>query len=341
MTMPEDFDGGTAEMLRNAGEGYERLKPLAERLTTDIKLNTGKDNDESELWKEFGYSRSIAQLSKMTQKVYGYQRDAAVVEPLGQTAVRGSDTLAEFVFDAPCVNRQARWNEEDRLAAMWNRLANESDAPKDPDSPDVHVLLGRWSKANAFMAEARIFEEMNGIDASVHLYDEYLVHQDARAAVRMEAAKLPPADKQFFDCRTRQYQIMDERSFDLAMGYPIHDFTDLKTRLVDGADVHDLVQEMPWPWKESYSVANGSMMDGVAHRQQLMALNAQQLPQQQQMNPWGMAPPWMMNGPQGQDEDEDDEDGKPDKRKALLGFFGGNKSKEPKPIRRRNRGGRR
>ena len=168
-----------------------------------------------------------------------------------------------------------------------------------------------------------------------------------RQEVQMEAAKLPPAFNMFFWCRLRQYGIMREQAYDKAMGHPTHDFTDVKTEIAAGRDIHEIVHLMPWPFREAYQLVMGSMLDGESHRTVLMAMIAGQLPPPTM--PWGggmmpgMWPGMMPNGPE---EGEQDGENPPDKRKAMFSFFGGKKNghtPEPPPqIRRRaNRGNKR
>ena len=87
----------------------------------------------------------------------------------------------------------------------------------------------------------------------------------------------------------------------------------------------------------------GSMMDGKAHRELLMAMVAGQLPAQM---PWQMPPGyWPQQGmqPPGQPgEQDEDEDGQQDKRPALVKLFG-RKAPDPKQnhIKRNGRGSKR
>ena len=150
----------------------------------------------------------------------------------------------------------------------------------------------------------------------------------------------------YFRCRVKQYEIMRERQYDLAMGYPTHDVTELKHKLAEGGNVHDLVPEMTWPWKLGYNLVTRSTSDGEAWRTVMMHWYAQQAPQQQTPQwgaPPGYYPPFMNNGmaPDG----EQDPDEPPDKRKAIFGFFGNKNGHKPqqepeqnKKPRRRSRG---
>ena len=191
------------------------------------------------------------------------------------------------------------------------------------------------------MLQAQIVEERDGIDAAVSLYPKFTKMKKQRDDVQMKASELPPAENMLFWCRVRQYKIMRERAYDLALGYPTHDFTDVKRKLATGENIHDLIPEMAWPWRESYQLVMGSTADGESWRTTLMAMYAQELPRPP-TQPWGMPPgyfPPYMNG-NGSGEEEGEE--QPDNRRPLLGLFGGNKQQpqepEPKKTRRRARG---
>ena len=80
---------------------------------------------------------------------------------------------------------------------------------------------------------------------------------------------------------------------------------------------------MIWPFKEGYQRIEGSMMDGESHRMQMIAMNAQQVPQ----------PQWPMMQPVQPDPEQP-----PDTRKAFFTF--GHQQQQPQqqfPKRRRAR----
>ena len=122
---------------------------------------------------------------------------------------------------------------------------------------------------------------------------------------------------------------MRERAYDLAMGYPTHDFTEVKGEIAEGADISDIVHKMTWPFREAYLLLFGSMMDGHAHRELLMAMIAQQLPAPPQPPP-GYWPPQ----PQQEEQDGDEpEDG----RKAIFGVkLGGAKQDQQQQQQRKS-----
>ena len=77
--------------------------------------------------------------------------------------------------------------------------------------------------------------------------------KERRDKAEMEATELSPPEYQLFWRRLRQYQITRERAYDLALGFPTLDVTELKQQLAEGGNVHDLVPKMLWAFKEAYS----------------------------------------------------------------------------------------
>ena len=341
--LPEDYPGGVKEMVEGASsDPYEDLIPLASRKTTEIKVRAGDGANEAEMAAKFGYSMPIAKMLRRTETLYGYIRDANIEDPVELVAIRRANGLCDVIFDADCLNRQGRYDEEEERAQQWMKLAAETPNNDADSMKGINDLLDRWSEADAFMLQAKIVEERDGIDAAAVHYKEFAHMEQQRDDVQMEAAKLPPAANMLFWCRVRQYKIMRERAYDLALGYPIHDFTEVKRKLLDGGNVHDLIPEMAWPWKVAYQLVTSSTADGESYRTMMMAMYAQQLPSPQVPQAWGAPngyyPPYQ-NGQQGEGDDED----QPDKRPALFGFFGRNGNRpqqepEKKQTRRRSRG---
>ena len=330
--MPEDYQNGVQGMIDDGPlDEYEPLRPLADRRTTsEIKIKSGGTDNEAEMIRKFHISIPIIQLFRVTQKLYGFVQNSNVKTDLEASALDGAISLNDFLLDAPCLNREGRWQYEESRAQEWLKRVESTD--------EAHRLLKRWSQAAAFMLRARVVEEQEGIDAAVPLYPKFIKMKKRRKKVYMKAAKLPPAENMYFRCRVRQYEIMNERQYDLDMGYPTADVTDLKRKLAEGANVHDLVPEMPWPWRVAYNLCTRSMSDGEALRTLLMAMQSQQLPQQTPPN-WGPPPGYWPPYQNGQNPDSDEP---PDQRRPIFGFLSGNKpnkdQNEPKQVRRRSRG---
>ena len=349
MKMPEDYENGVQGMIDDT-KPYPELTPLAQRSATEVKLKTNNGVSDEELYKQYSFSAGIMQVANITKKLYGFMRDGNVQDRLEQIAIRSTNALNDLIMDAPCLNRDGRYAVEEKKAQQWLKLIEQdiqrpvvNDAGEEEPAPDhrrqLYDLLNRWSAADAFMLQARLIEEQHGLDAAEHLYEEYAAKAQQLEDIRMEASQLPANYNMLYMCRVRQFEIMRERTYDLAMGYPNNDLTDVKRQLVEGGDIHDLVPMMPWPFKESYNQLMSSMMDGDAHRTLWMSLTAGQLPAQQP--PWPMGPqgfwPGMANG-QPQNGENGDE-GPPDQRRALFNF-GGNRQQAQEPpkgnhIRRR------
>ena len=339
-TPPNALDSATALLddMENNPDAYPDIEPLPKRGSTAVQLRRDGATDE-ELYRKYSYSRVLAQLSEHTKKPFGYQRDAHVVDPEEKLAVLGSHALADLFLDADCVNREGRWRTEEARARQWQRLMSAS--PRPEGAPDIDDLLNRWSAADAFCQQALIEELKYGIDATLHLDDQWEQRDEERRQVEMEASRLPAAENMFFRCRLLQYQIMRERTFDLAMGWPTADYTDLKEKLADGGDIHDHIMGMIWAFKEGYQRIEGSMMDGESHRMQMIAMNAQQVPQPQwPMMPYGMpaAPgqPMMQPAQPGQPAQPEPEQ-PPDTRKAFFSFGQKQQPQQQTPQRRRAR----
>ena len=163
---------------------------------------------------------------------------------------------------------------------------------------------------------------------------------EQRQRVEIEAARLPAATNMYFWCRVTQQRIMREQHHDLALGYPVQDFTAVKKKLADGAEIHDVAHEMDWAFQEAFQLVETSLAGGEEHRTQLMSMYARQLPMN--ASPWGWgAGPWGgMGGPQDQEQDPDSP---PDKRPAMFnvgGFFGRNGQNNGQDRRRGKGGGR-
>ena len=349
---------------------YRELMPLAQRGATSVKLSRPQGDDDGELYRKFGFSIPIIKMHQLGTKLYGYMRDGHVTDPDEKAAIMGSNALNDLILESPCVTREERYNEEETRAQGWIKLIGGSvgrgSFPRDPYSADrnghcaeedmdegshedgaeedmdgepleagagrtaIDYLLDEWGEADAFMLQCRIDEERYGIDYAAQHYDDYDRMEAKRRETEMRASQLPPAENMLFWCRVRQYQVMRERALDLAMGYPVQDYSQVKQDIAKGADVHDIAPRLPWAFNIGYQRVLGSMLDGQEHRLQMISMNAQQIPAQPQQMPWGLPPgywggqqPWG-NGPAGGGPPTPGEDGQqPDKRPALMSFFGG------------------
>ena len=316
---------------KEPAEAYEDLRRLEDRKSSAVRVSQAGGDSKEDLYREFSFSMPLAQLSKLTEKTYGYMRDGNIEDDLLKLAIMGSHSLSNLIMDAPCLNRVGRYQEEEDRAQQLE-MAVDAEAPPGPPQgfigpgqphPTVKGLLHLWSQADAFMLQALIYELKHGIDASTHLYDRYSEMKEQRESVELEAADLTPSANLLFWTRLRQLQIQREQVFDLAMGRPTYDVTSLKRDLATGANIHDVHHRMPWPFQEGYQAVMGSMLDGQEHRLQQRSLAAQQHPPAPM--PWPMPGGFWPGQPgaDGQAPDGDGEDGPPDKRPALFNIFRG------------------
>ena len=354
--MPDDF-GSVREFMdapAPAGDPYSDLSTLGDR---QMGVKISKKSEEAGLAElsKLQYSAPIAQLSKQSTKLYAYSRDANITDPFVQQAVKATHSLTAFILNAPCVNRAGRFADEQMEFDKWRKQMEPR--KEGDDRPDMYELLARWSRADAFMLWARLYEDRHGIAKAkalgvtldgeeMTLYVAFTKRQQGKEDVLMEAADLPPADNMAFNCRIRQYEIMRERAYDVGMGYPTHDYTAVKEMIAtQDYDVHDIVHLLPWAFDESYGMVTASMMDGEAYRTQLAALMAQQpLPQPKMQH--GQPPPWgMWGGPMMEPEPDGDAGDGTDRRRAIFNWFGRNGHQQQQPqqkqvTRRRPRRGR-
>ena len=192
------------------------------------------------------------------------------------------------------------------------------------------------------MLEVLIEEEKYGIDYAEKHYDAYEKVEDIRRDTEFQASLLPYAENALFWCRVRQMSIVRERSYDVAMGYQIHDYSDVVEKINAGGNIHDLDQQLDWSFANAYRRVQGSMMDGHEHRLTMAAMIAQQIPTSSQMMP----PPGFWYGP-GNPGAQPGQDGQGDEaekgsRGAIFNFFrknqnGAQPERDPRKTRKRSR----
>ena len=322
------------------GDPYKVLEPLAQRGAADVKLQAASTPSEHEMYMKFGYSMPIVHVAQMEKKLYGFLRGLNVEDDLMKVAIQGSMDLNELFMTAPCVTRKRRYREWEERVQMWQAQLDK-DSGKE-GGPSLNELLRIWSQADASMLEMETYEEHHGMEKAQPKYADYEKAEERREQAAMDAAELPPAANMLFWCRVEQYRIMREIHYDLAMGLEPHDFTDVLDKIAAGGDIHDLVPEMPWSFREAYLMGNRTMSSGVEYRELLVSLVAgQHAPQMPMMAPWGFPGMPGVAGTQGGQDDENEE---PDKRKALFGLsFGGkrngNQQQTNKQMRRKGRNG--
>ena len=157
--------------------------------------------------------------------------------------------------------------------------------------------------------------------------------------VRYEVAELPPNHNQYFWARIESLQIDIDNNFDVQLGIPVRDYTDVKARLLSGIPFHQLIDQFPWAFQELYARVRVSLK-GKDWRDYLTTNQIQQWP-------YDRRPPKGKNGIMdnmkdffggGGEDDEDqpdtvEEDQRPNKRRNWGG--GKNNKKQRSQGRRR------
>ena len=236
------------------------------------------DPDEAEAIRK-DYSYPIAQLAHLTEKPYAYQRDGSIDDPLEAAAVQGAHEINAFLMSAPALNRQGRFEEQEAEAERWMGVFDSNKDTQDKKAEDqalLQSLLNRWSAADSFMLQAKIIEDQRGIEYAENmmvkpfgedksdprsLYDIYEDCVRERDQVELESVQLPPSLNMYFGCRLEQQKIMREQRYDLAMGHPTLDLTEVKRDLAKGKNIHDLFFRMPWAFELAYNTVMASMLD--------------------------------------------------------------------------------
>ena len=227
------------------------------------------------------------------------------------------------------------------------RPPKEQEEPKRVPIPLVEDLVNKWGACDAYMFQVLIFEERNGIDAAEQHYDTYEKIEGIRNNTEFLAAILPPAENAYFWCRVRQMGIIRERSYDVAMGFPIHDFSDVLEQIDAGRNIHDLAHRLDWSFDNAYRRITGSMLGGEEFRTTLTAMIAQQVPLSPQLLQAMQAPPnaFWQGQPWAQQPGQETpgEEQAPDKRGAIFNLVkrnsGAQPEQPPKKTRRRGRNG--
>ena len=191
--------------------------------------------------------------------------------------------------------------------------------------PTVEELIHKWGASDAYMFQVLLDEERHGIDYAEQHYDTYERVEKIQRNVEFMAALLPPQENAYFWCRVRQMGIIRERSYDIAMGFPIADFSDVLDQITAGADIHDIAHLLDWSFQNAYGRVMGSMLDGQEHRMMVVSMLAQQIPLSPQlMQMMGGGPPpayWQGQGFGQPGQGPEGEEQVPDKRGAIFSFF--------------------
>ena len=418
-TDPTDH-GGPAGLMREMAkqpQKYGGIRPLPERGKGSETKITGRNDSEliSEMYRQMGYSKPIADMSEMTRKYLGFLRDGNVESLDERAAIDGALAIHEMIINSECGLRKMRYEaEEDAAKGFLDRMSPErrpqayhfdpylvanGDAEttilqdylqsleddliafEDEDGEDEHGdeavlavipqqrkrgrprknderpaaipiprvedLVNKWGACDAYMFQVLLEEERHGIDHAEQYYDTYERVEEIRKNTEFMAALLPPDENGYFWCRLRQMSIIRERSYDIAMGWPVHDFSDTVETLNSGASIHDVAHRLDWSFQNAYRRVMGSMMDGKEYRLTMTAMIAQQVPLSPQLMQMMQSPPasYWQGAPWGQPAGQpaEGEEQAQDKRGAIFNFLkrnqGGAQPEQPKKTRRRQRRG--
>ena len=227
------------------------------------------------------------------------------------------------------------------------RPRREEEQPVRAPIPLVEELVNKWGACDAYMFQVLIDEERQGIDYAEQYYDTYELVERIRRNTEFMAALLPPAENGYFWCRINQMGIIRERSYDVAMGFPIQDYSDVLDQIDAGKNIHDLAHRLDWSFDNAYRRIAGSMLEGTEFRTTLTAMIAQQVPLSPQLLQMMQAPPaaFWQGQPWGQQPGPETpgEEQVPDKRGAIFNLVKKNGGAQPqqsqKKTRRRSRNG--
>ena len=193
--LPSEMEGGAKEMLERAKEavrngqkpeGYPDLPDLSERGSTEIRAMGGGSNDaELEMLKNFSFSAPIAKKAEQENKLYGFMLSAKVVDLLQRRAIMSTNLINDLLMDAPCLNREDRMEYERKRGRYWKASMDNAPAPEE-GTPDPEHLIHLWSQAHAFKLQARIYQELHGIDeAEAFVLEEYPAKTEERELSRL------------------------------------------------------------------------------------------------------------------------------------------------------------
>ena len=149
-------------------------------------------------------------------------------------------TIEQFKVERERLGHEGTAEDVEKITATLERQEKEADSleqealtlAEQPTPADLDALYNRWSASNSVMLWLAIEEERYGIEAVEEYYPEYEKQEALRRKTEHEAANMPGPYFMLFWCKVRLLQVNQERLFDLAMGWPVEDFTDVKQQLV-------------------------------------------------------------------------------------------------------------
>lgn len=255
------------------------------------------------------FSEFLFQQAGWQDELFGFMTLGHITEPLELELGKRLYVISMRDWLADAHNRQGRLDEEEALAAHWLAQATKGALTDELGNalavPEVDDLLHLWHSAEAFMQRVKIEKRRSGLSTVQALKDKYQKAAAGKLEVEFKAALLQPEYHQYYWCRIRQYQIMNERTFALAMGWPVVDYTGVKKDLSKGVSIHKLIYRMPWACRRLYGRMVNSLADGDTIREHFQIMYTKEYP-------WEKRAPTKLNklGIEDRNDNSDEEDDK-------------------------------
>ena len=286
-------------------DGYPDLTPLMPNQPI-IHREGGGNKDGGNQFSQF-----LFQQSAMQEDLFGFLTLGHIVNPLELELVKRLYVISLRDWNADAHNREGRYQEEERLATEWSgKMVNLSQVVDDQGDPvkTEEDLLHEWHVNFAFMSQVKIQKKKFGLAAVQEHKARFDGCRRAKDAIEFEAALLPPANYQYFWHRVRQYQVMTERTEDLALGVPTRDYTEVKKKLAGGVSIHKVIYEMPWACRRLYGRVMASLADGDTIRRHFAILYTREWPVEERApDPKKGSISFGKRKDRGDDDDDDDD----------------------------------
>ena len=298
---PADYGNGQHPAGADAYPELRSLRPTAPIIHRDGNANK---NGDGRMFSEF-----LFQQSQWQDELFGFLTLGNIIDPLEKELCKRYYVISMRDWLAEAHNRQGRLDEEEALAGHWLAQATNGELPDELGNPlatpEVDDLLHLWHSAEAYIQRVKIEKNRSGLAAVRHMKDHYQKAVAAKQDVEFRAALLQPAHHQYYWCRVRQYQIMNERTYALAMGWPVNDYTEVKKELKSGVSIHKLIYKMPWACRRLYGRMINSLSDGNTIREHFQIMYTKEYP-------WEKRAPARLNklGVEERDDRDDDEEEK-------------------------------
>ena len=256
-------------------DGYPDMAPLMPNRPIIHREGNGGRGDNQQ------FSQFLFQQAAMQEDLFGFLTLGHIVNPLELELVKRLYVISMRDWNSDAHNREGRYQEEERLAADWSaKMINLSEVVDDQGDKvkTEEDLLHEWHINHAFLSQVKIQKKKFGLEAVQQHKERVLECRQAMQETEFEASLLPPANYQYFWHRVRQYQVMTERTEDLALGVPTRDYTEVKRKLAGGVSIHKVIYEMPWACRRLYGRVMASLADGDTIRRHFAILYTREWP---------------------------------------------------------------